>query len=262
MSLLRNTTSGLRSLFRKDQVGRELNEELGAYLEMEAVEKMKRGMSRKDALRAVRLERGGLELAKEVVRSGGWESFVETCWQDLRYAQRRLRMAPTFTIATVLTLALGIGATTSIFTLVHAVLLKSLPVANPGELYRLGRENHCCYLGGYSQDREFSLVSYDLYKYLRDNTKGFSELAAFASMQHLFGVRRAGSSEAAQSYPGEFVSGNYFTMFGIRAHAGRALTADDDHAAAPPVAVMSYSLWQQRYGADPSVIGSIFNVND
>jgi len=173
MSLLRNTTSGLRSLFRKDQVGRELNEELGAYLEMEAVEKMKRGMSRKDALRAVRLERGGLELAKEVVRSGGWESFVETCWQDLRYAQRRLRMAPTFTIATVLTLALGIGATTSIFTLVHAVLLKSLPVAKPGELYRLGKEPRCCYQGGYSQGKEFSLVSYDLYKYLRDTTKGF-----------------------------------------------------------------------------------------
>jgi hypothetical protein len=87
-------------------------------------------MSRKDALREVRLERGSLEITKEVVRSGGWESFVETCWRDLRYAQRRLRMAPTFTIATVLTLALGIGATTSIFTLVHAVLLKSSPVVN------------------------------------------------------------------------------------------------------------------------------------
>src|SRR5256886_7404086 len=191
---------------------------------MEAVEKMKRGMSRKDALRAVRLERGGLELAKEVVRSGGWESFVETCWQDLRYAQRRLRMAPTFTIATVLTLALGIGATTSIFTLVHAVLLKSLPVANPGELYRLGKESRCCYQGGYSQEKEFSLVSYDLYKHLRDNTKGFSELAAFPSLELLFGLRRAGRSEAAQGYPGEFVSGNYFSMFGIRAYAGRKST--------------------------------------
>src|SRR6266853_1142966 len=117
MSMLRNITSGLRSLFRKEQVDEELNEELGSYLEMAAEEKMKQGMSRKDALRAVRLERGNLEVTKEVVRSGGWESFVETCWQDLRYAQRRLRMAPTFTIATVLTLSLGIGATTSIFTL-------------------------------------------------------------------------------------------------------------------------------------------------
>ena len=261
MSLLRNITSGLRSLFRKDQVGRELNEELGAYLEMEAVEKMKRGMSRKDALRAVRLERGGLELAKEVVRSGGWESFVEACWQDLRYAQRRLRMAPTFTIATVLTLALGIGATTSIFTLVHAVLLKSLPVANPGELYRLGKESRCCYQGGYSQEKEFSLVSYDLYKYLRDNTKGFSELAAFPSSELLLGVRRAGTSEAGQGYPGEFVSGNYFSMFGIRAYAGRALTDADDQPNAPPVVVMSYRLWQQKYGSGPSVIGSVFDID-
>jgi predicted permease len=261
MSLFRTFATGLRSLFRKNQVDRELDEELGAYLEMEAAEKMKQGMSRKDALREVRLERGSLEVTKEVVRSASWESFVQTCWQDLRYAQRRLRMAPTFTIATVLTLALGIGATTSIFTLVHAVLLKSLPVANPGELYRLGKEPRCCYQGGYSQEKEFSLVSYDLYKYLRDTTKGFSELAAFPSLELLFGVRRSGSSEAAQSYPGEFVSGNYFSMFGIRAYAGRALTDADDQPNAPPVAVMSYRLWQKKYGLDPSVIGGVLEVD-
>ena len=183
-------------------------------------------------------------------------------FQDLRYAIRRLAKSPGFTAAVVLTLALGVGATTSIFSLVHAVLLKSLPVANPGELYRLGRESRCCYQGGYSQAREFSLVSYDLYKYLRDNTKGFSELAAFPALEALFGVRRSGSAEAAQSYPGEFVSGNYFTMFGIRAYAGRALTPQDDQPGAPPVAVMSYRLWQQQYGSDPSVIGGTFNLDD
>src|SRR5438046_393577 len=171
-------------------------------------------------------------------------------------------MAPTFTIATVLTVALGIGATTSIFTLVHAVLLKSIPVANPGELYRLGKESRCCYMGGYSQEKEFSLVSYDLYKYLRDNAKGFAQLAAFPAIEPTFGIRRSGSSEAAQSYPGEFVSGNYFTTFGIKAYAGRAFTAQDDQPGAPPVAVMSYRLWQQKYGSDPSVIGGVFNLNN
>src|SRR5882762_2779892 len=170
MSVLRSIAGGLRSLFRKERVEGELDEELRSFLEMAADEKMKQGMSPTDALRAVRLERGSLEVTKEVVRSAGWESFVETCCQDLRLALRRLRMAPAFTIATVLTMALGIGATTSIFTLVHAVLLKSLPVASPSELYRLGKESRCCYQGGYSQEKEFSLVSYDLYKYFRDNT--------------------------------------------------------------------------------------------
>ena len=262
MSLLRSMAGGLRALFRKEQISRELDEELNGFLEMAAEEKMKQGMSRNEALRTARLERGSVDVAKEVVRSAGWESFVETLLWDTRHALRRLRLAPAFTIATILTLALGIGATTSIFTLVHAVLLKSLPVASPGELYRLGKEPRCCYQGGYSQEKEFSLVSYDLYRYLRDNTKGFSELAAFPAPEPQFGVRRSGSSEAAQSYPGEFVSGNYFSMFGIRAYVGRAFADGDDQPNAPPVAVMSYRLWQERYGSDPSVIGGLFNLND
>ena len=201
-----------------------------------------------------------MEAVRESYRDQRSLPFLETLGQDTRHAIRRLRNAPVFTFTTVLTLALGIGSTTSILTLVYAVLLKSLPVAKPDDLYRLGKEARCCYFTRYSQDNGFSLVSYELYKYLRDNTKGFWELAAFSSIEPLFGVRRSGRAEPAQSYPGEYVSGNYFTMFGLTAYAGRLITSNDDRPGA--VAIMSYRLWQQRYGSDPSIIGGSFDVDE
>src|SRR3982074_2007772 len=137
MSLLRNITSGLRSLFRKEQFDRDLDEELRAYQDMATEEKIKQGMSPKDALRAVRLERGDLELTKEVVRSAGWESFVETFWRDLRFALRTLRKSPGFAAVAILTLTLGIGATASIFSVVDAVLLRRLPYHNASRLVSL-----------------------------------------------------------------------------------------------------------------------------
>ena len=203
MSLLRSLSDGLRSLFRKERVEGELDEELRSFLDMAAQEKMKEGMTRKDALRAVRLERGSLEVTKEVVRSAGWESFVETLWQDLRFATRMLRKSPGFTAAVVLTLALGIGANTAIFTLIDVVMLKSLPVASPKQLYRLGDNNSCCVMVGTQEGGSFLLYSYALYGNLRDHTPEFSELAAFEPWTSDLGVRRNGS--AAEPYRGEFV---------------------------------------------------------
>jgi putative ABC transport system permease protein len=176
--------------------------------------------------------------------------------EDVGYALRQFAAAPGFTITAVLTLALGIGATTAIFTLVDAVLLKSLPVAKPSELYRVGDVENCCVNGGLQDD--WSLFSYDKYKTFRDGTEGFVELAAFQAGGVLIGVRRSGSAQLAESQPGEYVSGNYFSTFGIGAYLGRLLTPRDDRRGAEPVAVMNYRTWQQKYGQDPSVVGASF----
>src|SRR5438034_820935 len=173
-----------RATTRQDE--ERLRAEIEEHLALQTAENVRGGLSSVEARRQAVLKFGAVEAMKESYRDQRGLPFLETLIQDTRQALRRLRMAPAFTIATILTLALGIGATTSIFTLVHAVLLKSLPVANPGELYRLGREARCCNWGGYSQDKEFSLVSYELYKHFRDSTHGFAELAAFSAAEPLF----------------------------------------------------------------------------
>jgi putative ABC transport system permease protein len=179
--------------------------------------------------------------------------------KDIRYALRQFAKAPVFTATAVLTLALGIGATTAIFTLVHAVLLNSLPVAKPSELYRVGDVENCCVNGGLQDN--WSLFSYDKYKTFRDNTPGFLELAALQAGGGLVGARRSGTNQAAQSLKYEYVSGNYFSMFGIGPYAGRTITPDDDKVGAPPVAMMSYRAWQTKYNGDPSIVGSSLTLD-
>lgn len=182
-----------------------------------------------------------------------------TLIQDLKNGFRRLWKNPGFTAVAVVTLALGIGANTAIFTLVNAVLLKSLPVKDPGQLYRLGNENNCCVIGGYQDN--WAVYSYELYRQFREHTPEFSEMAGFQSGTQELAVRRSGSAGAAAPFEGEFVSGNYFSVFGLNAFAGRVISPSDDSAGAPSVAVMSYRTWQQHFGLDPSVIGATFAIN-
>ncbi len=182
---------------------------------------------------------------------------------DLRYAIRQLRKSPGFTLTAVITLALGIGATTAIFTLVHAVMLKSLPVAKPNELWRIGKKVHCCMWGGYTQWGEFSLFGNELYRRFKDNTPAFEELAAFQAGSTGLGVRRAGSAQPAETHNGQFVSGNFFSTFGVGPWIGRVINPSDDREGAPPVAVLSYHAWKDKFNSDPSVVGSacLFNNN-
>jgi predicted permease len=177
---------------------------------------------------------------------------------DFRIAVRRLRQQPVFALVAVLTLAIGLGANTAVFTLIHAVMLRSLPVQRPEELYRLGDGDDCCVNFGLAT--RYSLFSFRLFDYLRANTPEFSELAAFQANTIPLGLRRSGESVPA-SVPGEFVTANYFDLFGVKPAAGRLFQPGDDRPGAAPVAVMSYRGWSQYYSQDPAVIGGAFVIN-
>jgi predicted permease len=177
--------------------------------------------------------------------------------RDVRYAFRQLRRSPGFTATALLTLAIGIGANTAIFTLLHGVLLKSLPVAHAGRLYAFGDEYRCC--PEENLQTNWSIFAYPFYEQIRDQTQSFEELAAMETLRPNLSVRRQGGL-VAEAFTGEFVSGNYFSTLGVNAVAGRVLGSGDDRKGAAPVAVASYSAWQ-RYGLDASFVGQTVAIN-
>lgn len=221
------------------------------------------GLTRQDALRQTRLEFGAVDHVKEDCRESNGITFLETTVRDIRYALRQLSRTPAFTITVLLTLALGIGANAAIFTLMNAVLLKKLPVADPGSLVRLGDNNDCCVGSVNRQNGDFAMFSTGTYEQLKKNLPEFEELAA---MQAGFWgrpviARRDGTQGAARSVAAEFVSGNYFRTFGLQPRAGRLLMDADDTQGAPMTAVMDYEAWQRNYAGDASVVGSTFWIN-
>ena len=182
--------------------------------------------------------------------------------QDLRYAVRQLRKSPGFTLTAIVTLALGIGANTAIFTLVQGILLRSLPVVNPSQLYRIGDNDDCCVEGGFPGNAgdtgDFSIFSFDLYQNLKAATPEFEQLAAVQAGQWTWSVRRGnGLSKPMRA---EFVSGNYFSTLGLGAYNGRVFSANDDTPAAAPSTVISYKAWQGEFAADPSIVGSAIYI--
>ncbi len=243
MPLLRNIASGFRALFQKKRADRELDEELRGFMDMAAEERMKQGKSEMEAFRAVRLERGSPEAAREEVRSAGWESLLEACWQDVRYGLRQLRRSPGFTAVAVLTLALGIGATTAIFSVVNAVLLKSLPYRQPDKLMlvqeRIAKFNQSSIL----------VSAPDIAVIQRDNHV-FDSVAAFRTEP----LNLSSASAQPERIPATRVSANLFPMLGANPLLGRTFSPSED----PPghfVTVLSYALWHEHFGGDPAIIG-------
>jgi predicted permease len=181
---------------------------------------------------------------------------VGTFIRDLRYALRQFWAARVFTATAVLTLALGIGGTTAIFTLIHAVMLRSLPVSDPSRLYRIGDGDSCCVQGG-PQDR-WGMFSYPLFERLKAETPEFEELAAFQAGGARVSVRRQDVDTTPRPLRSEFVTGNYFSTLGINAFAGRVLGPADDTPASAPAIVLSYHAWQGTYGGDSIVGATLF----
>jgi putative ABC transport system permease protein len=250
MSLLRAMAGGLRSLFRRTRVEEDLDEELHGFLELATEEKMKQGMSRQDALRAVRLDRGSLEVTKEVVRSAGWESLVETSWQDLRLGLRMLRKNPGFTAVAVLTLALGIGANTAIFTVVNGVILKPLPYPQPDRLVML--------LEKQLSDGTLGTVAPSNFFDWREQSHSFDKMAAIDPYPDFI---LDGSGEP-QRLTGAAVSSDFFSLLGIHMALGRDFLSEEDRPGYNRVVILNCSTWLHYFGGRPDIVGRQLTLNN
>ncbi len=250
MSLIRSLAAGLRSLFRKEQVDRELDEELTGFLEMATEEKIKSGMSREDARREVRLEMGSPEVAKEIVRAAGWESLVETSWQDLRFAARMLRKNPSFTTVAALTLALGIAANTTVLSWISATLLNPIPgAAHTSDLVTVMR--------GDRTDHPTPPFSYPDLRDLSERTQTFSGLLGY----HDDYMSLTGVAKPERIY-GALTTANYFDVLGVHPILGRAFLPEEETLrAGAEVIVIGYAVWQNHFAGDPQVVGRTIQIN-
>jgi predicted permease len=252
VSFLHSILAGLGRLVGRERAEREMDEELRSYVQMAADDKVAEGMSREGALRAARLEMGSVETVKERVRQSGWESAVGSFWQDVRFGARMLRKSPGFTAVAVLTLALGIGANTAIFSLINTVMLRVLPVWEPEQLVEPLNK-----YPGEPRGNYFSLPSYEYYQ---QNNHVFSGIIAAHPTR--FTVR--GVDLDAELENGEFVSGNFFSVLGLKAEIGRLIGPEDDRsdAAGSAVAVVSWSYWRDRSNFDPAILGKQILINE
>jgi predicted permease len=234
--------SGLRRLLRSNAVEREWDDEVADYLENATARHVQAGMSRLEAERAARLELGGADQVKEQLRSAGWESLIETLGQDVRYGWRGMRRAPMFTLAAVITIALGIGAVTSMFTVLHAVMLKPLPYADSRKLLLLWTDDT-------RRGLHFQATAYSTITDWQREARTFSGIG-------FYNTTRATIGDAAtiERIRVGFTSANLWPLLAVAPANGRWLTEQEEGEAAP-VALISHALWQRRYASDPAIVG-------
>lgn len=260
MGLLGNVAQGIRSLFRRPALEREMDDELREFINASTAEKMRRGMSAEEAAHAARVEMGSANAVKHHIRSATWESRMEIFLRDLKYCTRRLLRSPGFTLIAVLSLALGIGANTAIFTLIKQVLLQNLPVRDPQQLVTFGKSTGGGILGGIDLGTA-DMFTYDFARQLEADPGPFQGVAAYASRSPKANVRLS-SSAAAMQVPTELVSGNFFSVLGAKPLLGRTIAPFD--AVTPhnnAVAVISHQFWQQSLSSDPTIVGKEISIN-
>ena len=255
-----------RNLIRRHDVDGELNAEVRGYVEMLADEKVAAGVPAERARREALMEMGGETQVRQAVRDHRAGSGLETLWQDVRYGWRMLRRSPGFTVVAVVSLGLGIGANTAIFTVAKKVLYDPLPVREPGSLRMLtwvsGHEQVVPPVWGDVGANESggltsNAFSYPVLEALRRKTDAFEELIAFKDVEITATVDGAAAIEAV-----ELVSGNAFSALGVEPQAGRVLQASDDTGpGVGPVAVISDGYWARRFGRSPAAVGKVIALN-
>jgi predicted permease len=237
--------------WRPKERDRDLEREIESHLRAEADEQMEGGLSEREARYAAQRALGNATLLEDDLREIWRWTWLEHARHDLRYALRMMRRNPGFSSVALLSLALGIGANTAIFTLIYALLLKSLPVKNPDQLYLVARTM----ASGVGRS-----YSYPGYRLMRDRNHTLDGLIAFNGAQP--GVI-AGSGSQVEYASRQFVSGNFFSVLGVAPILGRALTDDDDRVpGSHPVAVISFDFWQRKFGSAPNVIGRAVTVDE
>jgi predicted permease len=258
MNWLINLATGCKSLFRKQEVERELEEELENFLESSAANKQKLGMTTEQARRAALKEMGSRNSIKHQVWSSRWESAFESFVKDIRFGVRGLANSPGFTAVALLSLALGIGANTSIFTLLNAVMFRSLPVHEPQQLFLFGKGRWVGSTGGLP-NRSWELFSYPFYRAFAAQTPSFSGVTAVSSIQ--MGSHISINGGSVEHIHIDLVSGSYFSVFGVSPALGRLIAEPDDRTAGSgQVAVANYGWFQRHFQGNPAAIGQAIRI--